>query len=139
MKKAEPNIYEILNPQELSCKYWLYRIKGIPSGSDDYDKNVQILVRSLSFRTKSPCIQINKNGGVCIAQPEGHIELPSSYSLVRTPVIIEKQSDLYDLDFGHLSVADVELATRFLQFSLQSPLFNSPRLYCRYRSGTFRG
>ena len=125
MKKVEPNIYEILNPQELSCKYWLYRIKGIPSGSDDFDKNVQMLVRSLSFRTKSPCIQINNNAGVFIAQPEGRTELPSSYSLVRTPVIIEKQGDLHDLNFGQLSNENVELATRFLQFSLQSPLFRN--------------
>ena len=137
MKRTEPNIYEILNLQELSCKYWLYRIKGIPLGSEDFDKNVQILVRNLSFSTKSPCIHISDNDGGYIAQPNGHKELPSSYSLVRTSVVMEKQSDLYDLDFHQLNEENVELATRFLQFSVQSPLFHNPRLWQPYSGGPF--
>ncbi|MHA1331359.1 MAG: hypothetical protein ACTSR2_09800, partial [Candidatus Hodarchaeales archaeon] len=133
MNRVETNIYAIKNLNELNCKYRTYRVRGIPE-SDDYHKNIRLLVDTLSRRTKSPCELIRKDQETLIAQPIGYPELPNSIELIRTIAKIEKLPEVYDLNFDSLTPITAKLASRFLQFSLQSPLYLNPSLW-QPRSG----
>lgn len=131
MSQIETNIFEIENLDELSCKYRLYRVKGLDPDSEDFEKNVRILVDSLSRRKdeQSPCEPVYINGKVFIAQPDGYPELPNETNLVRTTVKLEKIAELKELDFKSLNSTTSKLAIRFLQFALQTPLYNNPKLW----------
>lgn len=131
MSQIETNVFEIENLDELSCRYRLYRIKGISPDSEDYEKNIRLLVDSLSRRKdmQSPCEPIYANGETFIAQPEGYPELPDSFSLIRTKVKIEKLPELRELEFRSLDSITSKLAIRFLQFALLNPLYNNPALW----------
>lgn len=131
MKQIETNIFEIKNLDELSCKYRLYRVKGIPSDSDDYEKNVHLLIDGLSRRKdcQSPCEHVFRNGETFIAQPEGYPELPKEYPLIRTIVKIERLPELKELNFKSLNPETSKLAIRFFQFALQNPLYNNSNLW----------
>ena len=128
MSRIATNIYLIENLGDLNCRYRTYRVRGIPE-SDDYHKNIQLLVDTLSRRTKSPCAVFSKDQDTFIAQPEGYTELPSSIELIRTIAKIEKLPELHDLNFDSLTPITAKLASRFLQFSLQSPLYTNPSLW----------
>jgi len=128
MSPIETNIYLIENTRELNCKYRTYRIRGIPE-SDDYHKNLQLLVDTLSRRTKSPCAAFVQGQDTFIAQPVEYTELPTSMELVRTPAKIEKLPQLNDLNFNSLTPTTARLASRFLQFSLQNPLRQNSSLW----------
>ena len=128
MSRIETNVYLIENLGELNCRYRTYRVRGIPE-SDDYQKNIQLLVDTLSRGTKSPCALFTEDQGTLIAQPEGYTELPDSIELIRTTAKIEKLPELHELSFDSLTPITAKLASRFLQFSLQSPLYRNPSLW----------
>jgi len=128
LNNIETNIYLIENLRELNCKYKTYRVRGIPE-SDDYYKNMRLLVDTLSRRTKSPCEVFSKDQDTLIAQPIGYPELPDSIELVRATAKIEKLPEIYELNFGSLTPITAKLASRFLQFSLQNPLHLNPSLW----------
>lgn len=128
MSYIETNIYLIENLGDLNCKYRTYRVRGIPE-SDEYYKNVQLLVDILSRKTKSPCVLFSKDQDKLIAQPEGYPELPNSIDLVRAMAKIERLPGLYELSFDSLTPTTAKLAMRFLQFSLQNPLYHNSSLW----------
>jgi hypothetical protein len=132
--QIETNIYLIENLEQLSCKYRIYQIRGLSPDSEDYDKNVQFIVGSVSNKTKSPCVAFKKEDGTFIAQPEGFEELPDSLNLVRTIVKIEKIPQLHELRFDSLNPETARLALRFLQGSIQRKFYDTPRLW-QPRSG----
>ncbi|MFZ3168249.1 MAG: hypothetical protein WA130_11590 [Candidatus Methanoperedens sp.] len=129
MVKIEANIYEIENLNELNCEYRIYNVRGLNKDSEDYDKNIQLMVDRLSRSTKSPCIAFRDGEETFIAQPDDFKELSSSMDLIGLTVKIEKQQTLRKLDFEHLNKITAKIATRFLQFSLQNPLYNNPALW----------
>jgi len=134
MNQIETNIYLIENLGELNCKYRTYRVRGLSRDSEGYAKNIQFLVDILSRRTKSPCITFKTDQGTFIAQPEGYPELPDSFDVVRATVKIEKMLELQEFTFDSLNPITAKLALRFLQFSLQQPLYYNPSLW-QPRSG----
>jgi hypothetical protein len=129
MKQVELNVYEIENLSDLKCKYKMYQVKGIPTVSDDFAKNVQSLIDRLTFFSRSPCVQLVKEGKVFIAQPVGFNDLPEKFDLMGTTVMIDKLNDTYEIDFADLDNETMRLALRFLQFSLQNPLYNDQSLW----------
>lgn len=128
MSHIETNIYLIENLEELNCRYRTYRIFGIPE-SDDYHKNMNLLVDILSRKTKSPCALFNNGQETLIAQPEGYQDLPKSIEVIRAVAKLEKLSEVHELAFDQVNSATAKLASRFLQFALQNPLYNNPLLW----------
>jgi hypothetical protein len=129
MSQIETNIYLIENLGDLRCKYRLYEVKGLPAESDDYDKNVQLLVTTLTNMTKSPCISFKTKDSTLVAKLEGFPELPESVSLVRTVVKVEKLPNLQELGFDALDSLTENLAQRFLQGIIQGKLYNNSALW----------
>jgi hypothetical protein len=129
MNRIESNVYLIENLGELDCNYWLYKVRGLSPDLDDYQKNVQLLVRKLSKITKSTCAQITIGNALFIAQPEGEKPLPDTVDLVRTPAKLEREPDLKRLRFDQLDDNTAILAQRFLYGSIQAKFFNTTSLW----------
>ncbi|MCF7859640.1 MAG: hypothetical protein K9N07_10040 [Candidatus Cloacimonetes bacterium] len=129
MSIVESNIYKIENLHDLTCQYNLYKIKGLSKDSDDFEKNIQFLIDKLSSYSQSPCTYVKEDNEVFIAQPDGYRDLPSEFKLIGNNVLIEKIPEKRTLDFGKLNSSNVDIAIRFLQFSLQNPLVNDPNLW----------
>jgi len=129
MNQIETNIYLIENLEQLSCKYRIYQVRGLSPDSEDYEKNIQLLIQSLSNETKSPCVAFRAKDGIFIAQPDGFKELPDSYDLVRAPVKIERMPKLQELRFDSLDSTTANLTLRFLQSSIQGKFYDNPSLW----------
>jgi hypothetical protein len=123
------NIFLIENPEKIRIKYRLFKIKGLLTQSEDYDKNVQLLVDRLSRMTKSPCAQINENGQLFIAQPIGHSTPPERLSLIGTEAIINPTNIERELDYSNLEEKDIAISTRFLRFQLYGLLKRTNSLW----------
>ena len=129
MNQIETNMYVIENLEQLSCKYRIYQIRGLSPDSEDYDKNIQFLVTSLSNKTRSPCVTFKTQDGTFIAQPDGFEELPDSLSLVRATVKIDRMPELQELRFDSLNPVTARLALRFLHGSIQRKFYDTPSLW----------
>jgi len=129
MSYIETNIYLIENPEQLGCKYRIYRVRGLSQTSEDYHKNLQFLVSKVSRKTNSPCIAYTTDQGTFIAQPDGYKELPESLNLVRVTVKIEKEPELKELRFDSLNSITAKLAVRFLQGSIEKKFYGSHSLW----------
>jgi hypothetical protein len=129
MTYIETNTFPILNLEELNCSYRTYKIRGLTPGVDEYHKNKQFLADALSRHTHSPCSIFTENDSCYIAQPDGFRELPETYQVVRATVKIEKEPKPRTLRFDSKNPFDIGLIERFLQFSLQNPLYNNPSLW----------
>lgn len=129
MSQIETNIYLIENLGELRCKYRLYEVKGLPIDTDEYDKNIQLLVTTLTKMTRSPCVSFRAKESTLVAQLEGFPDLPESVNLVRFNAKIERLSDLHELKFDALDTLTENLVQRFLQGIIQVKLYNNPSLW----------
>jgi len=125
MSNIETSVFEITNLKELSCDYRLYKVKGLHAESEEFDKNVQLLIDAASSVTSSPCIKIVRDNSILIAQPTKYKEVPKSIQLVRTNVVIEKQENHLHLAFDKLTDETRHLGIRFLQFVLQEGVLSN--------------
>lgn len=123
------NFFFITNLSDLKCKYRLFRIKGLPATSEDYDKNVQLLTDKLSRITKSPCEAIKENDDLFIALPVGRKDPPSEFIVVRNTVLIEPTDIERELKYDSLRPEDERLSLRFLKFFLDGPLQDNKSLW----------
>lgn len=129
MNRIESNVYLIKNLRDLSCDYWLYKVRGLSPNLEDYQKNIRLLTRRLSRLTNSTCAPLRTKDGVFIAQPDSKKSLPSSIDLVRTTVKLEQVPNPRQLNFDQLDDVTASLALRFLYGSIQTRFWNTPRLW----------
>lgn len=125
----ETNIFLIENLSELSCKYRLYEVRGLSSGSPNYEKNLNQLTQILSRTSRSPCIITQHDGKMCIAQPSGENTLQEQVPLVGIQVQVIDLKEEQELDFTNLDSNTDHIAKGFLQFYLKHPLKISPGLW----------
>jgi hypothetical protein len=130
----ESNIFPILNLSELNCKYRFYRVRNLPTSSEDFEKNARILVEILSKHSHSPCEFLRDGSDCYIVKPLERNLLPGRIPLVGTEVLIEETEVLKTLEYGALTQAQLPLAIRFLQFYINHHLFENLELW-QPRSG----
>lgn len=123
------NIFPIKNLGDLNCNYKLYKITGLLESSNDFNKNKQQIIRKLSFSSKSPCAFIKNSDKFFIAQPEGFSDLPEHVQLIRCQIKLELQPQLRSLNFNNLKDDEIQMAIRFLTFSISDPLFSDQELW----------
>ncbi len=134
MTHHESNIFPITNLQELSSEYRLYKIKGLRSEQSEYYQNCQILKRKLAFRLRTPVALIERDSIPYLVIRNDSNEPPNPFPLVRVAVSFERCDGVFKLDYGLRSLENDEISLRFLQFMLQTPLFDNPDLW-QPRSG----
>lgn len=130
---TELNIFEILNLEALSAKYLLLEIIGLKDIEDDYDTNIQYIIKSLSYSLKHPVTVIFKEGKpFLVVRDEAHIteRIPKEYPCKRDVVVFFKSTnDKFDLNFKHYNSETKKIIIRFLQFDIQTELNRDIRLW----------
>lgn len=129
MSNLETNIFPVANLGELSSKYRLYQIKGIGNDPEEYDPNIQILIKKLSYQLQSPVTVIRDKDEHFLVVHEDSPDPPSPYQLVRATAHFERAEGILTLDYNNLTAETQPIAVRFLQFALQGALRNHRELW----------
>ena len=127
--RLEANLFVIKNTAALNCEYRLFVIRGLDPDSDDYEKNAQRLVDSVSRSLRAPAVIYYKDTRAHLALPAGYPNPAFDISLVRTQVRLEPVPGTLPLLFDRREPGTEALCVRFLQFALQSPLWSSHKLW----------
>jgi hypothetical protein len=125
MSDIETNIFAITNLRELKSRYRMYRIRGLSADQDEYDPNIQTLIRKLSYAMRTPVSVIQQNGEPHLVVPEDALEPRSPYPLVRGTAVFEKTDRVFTLDYENPTPETDALRVRFLQFAIEGALFNN--------------
>ena len=134
MGQRETNFFEILNLAELESQYRRYRIKGLTSSQVDYDRNVQILVRDLSRRLKSPVAVTEDEGQLFLIVSVDSDDPPSPFQVSNTTAYFEPTPNITTLDYMNPTPDTEQICLRFLQFMVNG-LFHHDRRYWQPSSG----
>ena len=122
----ESNIFEIENLEELSSVYTLFEIVGLNREEEDYDINIQFIIKSLSYKLKHPITVIHKKmvPFLVIRQDETILSnLPTEYPVKRGNIVyFKKIEESIDLNFSNYTSETKQIILRFLQFDIQSEL-----------------
>ncbi len=134
MGKIETNVFPILNLAGLESKYRSYRIKGLTSGQVDYDRNVQVLIRDISQRLRSPVAVTEDRGELYLIVSVDADEPPSPFQVSNTTAYFEPTSEITTLDYVDPSPDTEQICMRFLQFIING-FFYHDRRYWQPSSG----
>ena len=134
MGQIETNVFAILNLAELESQYRRYRIKGLTAGQVDYDRNVQVLIRDLSQRLKSPVTVTEDGGDLYLIVSVDSGEPPSPFQVSNTTAYFEPTADITTLDYVNPTPDTEPICLRFLQFMING-LFYHDRRYWQPSSG----
>lgn len=134
--KIKTNIFTINNLESLTSYYKLYSIKGLNKEQGDYYKNCQLIINRMSRKLHTPALVIERQNAPYLVLKDDSSEPPSPYKLVRAIVKFEYQ-DKIKLDYTSTSPENIQICLRFLQFLIQSPLYNDKRLWQPNAGGPF--
>lgn len=127
------NIFQILNTSDFSGEYRLFEILGFDISSKDYQRNKQYLISSLSKKLKHPIEVIQQNGKAHIVtrnEPGVLKALPKEYPAIGNNTFYFKDTEkVFPLDFHSQNPIIRSICKRFLQFSIQGPLFKNKRVW----------
>lgn len=129
MSDLETNVFPILNLTKLSSRYRLYRIRGLTSDQEEYEPNIQSLIRKLSYLLRSPVTVTEYKGELHLALKEGASEPPSPFNLVRATAYFEPTDQILTLDYEHPTPETEATCLRFLQFSVEGALFTNRQFW----------
>lgn len=125
MSHLETDIFSVTNLPELASRYRLYRIRGLSFDQEEYDPNIQTLIRKLSFSMRSPVTVVQQSGEPHLVLQEDAPEPPSPYPLVRATAIFDKTDQVLTLDYENPPPEMETARVRFLQFAIEGALFNN--------------
>lgn len=134
MGQMESNVFQMSNLAELVSHYRRYRIKGLISGQADYDRNVQILIRDLSQRLKSPVTVTDDDDELYLIVPVDSSDPPSPFQVSNTTAYFESTPGITTLDYVNPTPETEQICLRFLQFMVNG-LFYRDRRYWQPSSG----
>lgn len=128
----ETNIFEIQNCNQLSAEYVLFEIIGLKESkstedhADDFDINIQYIIKSLSYKLHHPVTIITKNNKpFLVIRDDNSImsKMPQEYVIKHGDVVYFKQTGKpLKLDFVNYDDETKKIILRFLQFDSQSEL-----------------
>jgi len=126
----ETTLFPLEGLENLTASYQLYAIKGL-SGLEEteYHKNVNLLVRRLSFAMKAPFVSLSQNGEQFIAVPSDVTDFPVDHRVVRAMVKLVPTGQPLHLSFDTTGDEYDGLRLRYLDFVLQRPLFANRHLW----------
>lgn len=131
--RYEVNIYRIDNLAKLTANYVLFEIIGLNSDDEDFDNNVQFIVKRLSYVLKHPVTNIRKEGKQFLVvrnEPSILSKVPAEYLVKHDDIVYFKQvPELFRLDFVNYTEETKNIILRFLQFDIQTELNKDRRLW----------
>ncbi len=124
--KYETGVFPITNLDSLSDNYLLYEIVGLHKSDEEYESNLQYIIKSLSFSLKHPITIIHKQDKAYLVVRENKeivSKIPSEYSVKKGVVIYFKSNgNVIHLDFKNYTSETKPIIIRFLQFDVQTEL-----------------
>lgn len=133
MSGIETNIFPLMNLEQLSSKYKLYKIKGLNHESnknkDESYIRVNSLVTKLSYQLQIPVTFIEEKKEFFLVVRDDAAELPEYMEVVRTRLRLEPVAGVFDLDYTKRSPNNDRISIKFLQFLLRKPLERDSRLW----------
>lgn len=131
--KLESILFRIENLKDLSSSYVLFEIFGLAEIDDDYDTNVQHIIKSLSYSLKHPVTVIfkEKKPFLVVRNDQKILDkLPLEYPVKRGAVVDFKRSGQpLDLDFENYTEETKGIILRFLQFDIATELNKNSRIW----------
>lgn len=126
----ETTLFPLEGLEGLTASYQLYAVRGL-SGLDEteYHKNVNLLVRRLSFSMKAPFVALSRKGEQFIAVPSYVTGFPVDHRVVRAMVKLVPTGEPLNLRFDAADDEYDGLRLRYLDFLLQQPLFANHQLW----------
>ena len=128
----ETDIFPIENLQELSANYVLFELIGLHDSDDDYDTNIQHIIKKLSYALKHPVTVIHRNGKpFLVVRDEAAViaSVPTEYLIKRDDMVYLRRIDeSFPIDFVNYESVR-EIVMRFLQFDIQTQLNKLPTLW----------
>ncbi len=130
------SLYEIENLTQLKARYRLVEIDGaFGCERDDEDlaeKNLNLLLKQLSFQEHVPAALVKRGGQRLIAVPADAKLEQTEYALTPHIVSLRALPGTYDIDFDSFNAESERVGLAFLAFQLRTPLMNNTSLW---RSG----
>lgn len=131
--KSEINLFQIENLKDLSSSYVLFEIVGLKEMDEDYDTNVQYIIKSLSYLLKQPVtVVFREKKPFLVIRNEQQVltKLPLEYTIRRGGVVYFRRSGLpLNLDFEKYTEETKGIILRFLQFDISTELNKDNRLW----------
>lgn len=124
------NVFPILNVKNLTAYYRLFHIIGLSESSEEYDSNVQYIIKHLSYQLGQPITVITKgqigSQKLCLVvkdEPGVLAEVPNVFEVKqRETVYFQSTEEVFKLDFEHYDSDTREICRRFLQFDLNGEI-----------------
>src|SRR5690606_5757069 len=130
--------FPIVNLDQLSSAYRLYRLKGLHPGQSEYYRNRQYIINKISRQLRNPVTVIEQDETpYLVVRDDLEQDPPSPLTLTRTAVILEKSSDTLELDYTVRSRTNDIICLRFLRFAIQGELYKRNALWQPYAGGPF--
>lgn len=134
--RYETNIFPIENYESLSADYRLFEIINLLA-SDDYEENIQFIIKKLSYSLSHPVTIISKNlngedTDYLVIKNDADIasKIPNTFSVKKGDEIYFKPTDeVFSLNFTQYDDSTKEICRRFLQFSLNGSIAQNKSLW----------
>lgn len=128
----ETDIFPIENLHELSANYVLFEMSGLHDSDEDYDTNIQYIIKTLSYALRHPVTVIHKeNKPFLVVRDEAEVvaNVPAEFMIKRAEIVyFNKIDESFPIDFvNYRPVRDIVF--RFLQFDIQTELNNMSMLW----------
>lgn len=131
--KYESNIFKIENLNELTANYVLFEIIGLNDTDDDFDNNIQYLIKSLSYCLKHPVTVVHKlEKPFLVVKDQKDIldKMPVEHFVMRNETVyFKKVVEPLRLDFVNYDAESKIIILRFLQFDIQTELNKNSYLW----------
>ncbi|MBK9097499.1 MAG: hypothetical protein IPM14_05095 [bacterium] len=128
----ETNIFPILNLSELHTEYSLFEIIGINKELEEYDSNIQHIIKKLSYTLRHPVtvIKVDEQPHLVIKSDEEVAKkVPTEFGLIRNQVYFKPIGVPIKLNYLDHSSENKEICKRFLGFEIQSALYRDKRIW----------
>lgn len=129
----ETVIFPINNLDQLSADYILYDIVGLNECDEDYDSNIQYIIKNLSYKLKHPVTSITREEKpLLVVRNDEYItsKVPEDIIVKRGIRVCFRQiADSLKLDFANYDDSTRAIILRFLQFDLQTELNKNSALW----------
>ncbi|GAB4039843.1 argonaute/piwi family protein [Spirosoma gilvum] len=130
MSFYDTNIFKIENLDKLKAQYRLYEIIGLSETSEEYDSNIQYIIKTLSYQLGQPITVISKTQPVgqklfLVVKNDSAVldKIPEEFMVKKRDSIFFRSTDqVFELDFLNYDESTKEICRRFLQFDLNSEI-----------------
>lgn len=124
------NVFPILNLDKLTAHYRLFNIFGLSESNEEYDSNIQYIIKHLSYQLGQPITVIAKGEPsekklflVVKDDPAVLAKIPVEFEVKkRDTVYFQPTEEVFKLDFMNYDEATREVCRRFLQFDLNGEI-----------------